>query len=240
MNSRRVRKHQRSVFLPLFSMYEWIHADLIQYRMALNLHLQSTETRGCAHLSTNAIDESVFQAIVSNLEMIVNRISSNPNQSLAQILTVGPEAQSQLQLRPPGVHAECIHWLIQKRAAHQPNAQAIIAPDASYTYIELDMASSCLAKHFLYLGVQRHSMVALCFQKSALAVVAMLATLKAGGVCVPLDPGHPVSRHRAVLDKTKARLIVNDVASRQSIADLPTQDFELSHCLLASLVQTLS
>lgn len=221
-------------------MYECIDVDCIQYRMALNLHVQSTETTGRAHLFTNAIDETVFQAIISNLETIANRISSNPDRSLAQILTVGPEAQSQLQPRPPGVHSECIHWLLQKRAAHQPNSQAITAPDASYTYIELDRASSCLAEHFLSLGVKRHSMVALCFQKSALAVVAMLATLKAGGVCVPLDPGHPIGRHRAVLDKAKAELIVHDAASRHSIADLSAQQLELSHPLLASFIQTVN
>ena len=203
--------------------------------MALNLQVRLTETTGHAHLFTTAMDETVFKAIISNLEVVTDRILKNPCWNLRQVLAVGPESQIQLQPRPPGVHAECIHWLVRKQAASRPNSQAVIAPDCEYTYAQLDRLSDALAEHFISLGVVRHSMVALCLQKSALAIVAMLAILKAGGVCVPLDPGHPIERHRTILEKTNARLIVTDAASRQSVIDLPVHQDLISHAFLASL-----
>ena len=54
-------------------------------------------------------------------------------------------------------------------------------------------------------------MVPFCFNKSVWAVVATVAVLRAGGVCVALDPTHPSSRHAQILQEVQATLVLTSV-----------------------------
>jgi hypothetical protein len=89
---------------------------------------------------------------------------------------------------------KCVHEIIKDRVMKQPESDAICAWDGSVTYKELDDCSSRLAGRLIGLGVGAESRVALAFEKSKWAVVAMIGVLKAGGCFVPLDPSHPISR----------------------------------------------
>jgi hypothetical protein len=89
---------------------------------------------------------------------------------------------------------KCVHEIIEDRTLKQPESEAICAWDGSVTYKELDDYSSRLARRLIELGVGAEIRVALAFEKSKWAVVAMIGVLKAGGCFVPLDPSHPISR----------------------------------------------
>ncbi|HZI04645.1 MAG TPA: amino acid adenylation domain-containing protein, partial [Archangium sp.] len=62
------------------------------------------------------------------------------------------------------------------------------------TYGELNARANQLARHLRRLGVGPEVLVALCLERSPELIVAMLATLKAGGAWLPLDPSLPAER----------------------------------------------
>lgn len=88
----------------------------------------------------------------------------------------------------------------------KPEAEAVRAWDATFTYRELDLHSTRLAYHLAQLGVKEEVIVPLCFEKSAWVVVAMLAVLKAGGAFVPLDPAHPPARLKDIVLGVDAKI----------------------------------
>ncbi|KAL7780527.1 hypothetical protein CFE70_010551 [Pyrenophora teres f. teres 0-1] len=108
----------------------------------------------------------------------------------------------------PGVTNKCIHDLFAEQVLAQPNAPAICAWDGEMSYSVLDGLSTKLAGYLVKIGVKPGDVVPLCFEKSMWTVVAMLAVLKAGGAFAPLDPDHPVSRHKEILRQTGARMVV--------------------------------
>jgi amino acid adenylation domain-containing protein len=55
-------------------------------------------------------------------------------------------------------------------------------------------------------GIGPEIPVLLCFEKSKWHVLASLAVLKAGGVCVSVDPTHPDDRLRTIAEKAKATI----------------------------------
>lgn len=100
----------------------------------------------------------------------------------------------------------CVHDLIKKQCQLSPDVPAVHAWDGELSYNRLESLSSLLAVH-LQQGycIKSESLVAICFEKSLWTVVAMLAVLKAGGGCVPVDPLTPPDRIRSILGKMGER-----------------------------------
>lgn len=87
-----------------------------------------------------------------------------------------------------------LHSLISESVGKYPDLTAIASWDGTFTYRDLDSVSKKLAHHLKALGVGPETLVAICFEKSAWAIVSMIAIMKAGGAFVPLDPAAPRER----------------------------------------------
>jgi amino acid adenylation domain-containing protein/non-ribosomal peptide synthase protein (TIGR01720 family) len=103
---------------------------------------------------------------------------------------------------------ECAHELIQKQVHSRPNAIAVDAHDATFTYAELDEASNRIAHYLVGLGIQPEDVVALCFEKSAWAIAGILGILKSGAAMVFLDQQHPESRREYITTVAEAKVII--------------------------------
>ena len=114
---------------------------------------------------------------------------------------------------------ECAHDKIARRIASQPAAPAISSYDGEYTYGQLDDLSSRLAHHLVSLGVGPDVIVPLCFQKTALAIITMLAVMKSGGGMVFLDPQHPQNRREDIMGQVKAKMVLTSAATQPLFAE---------------------
>ncbi|KAI0531604.1 hypothetical protein GGR58DRAFT_518407 [Xylaria digitata] len=113
--------------------------------------------------------------------------------------------------RPQAVDS-CFHYLVQGIAQKRPDTPAICSWDRSFTYGELDKLSTKLANRLVALGAGPEVLILICFDKSSLAVAAMLSIFKAGGAFVAMDPSYPASRIRAIAGATNASIVVSDPA----------------------------
>ena len=93
-----------------------------------------------------------------------------------------------------------IHGLFEQQAEKNPHAVALVSEEQSLTYGELNRWANRVAHHLLGLGVGPESRVGVYMERSIETVVALLATLKAGGAYLPLDPAYPSERLRLILD----------------------------------------
>ncbi|HEY0696937.1 MAG TPA: amino acid adenylation domain-containing protein, partial [Micromonospora sp.] len=98
--------------------------------------------------------------------------------------------------------------LVTRQVARTPRHPALIAGDTTLTYAELDTAADRLAEMLTDRGVGPERIVALLLPRSATAVVAVLAVLKAGGAYLPIDPAHPEGRIRYLLDDARPTLVL--------------------------------
>ncbi|HBL28106.1 MAG TPA: hypothetical protein DD490_14835, partial [Acidobacteria bacterium] len=89
-----------------------------------------------------------------------------------------------------------------------PDRLAVVAGDL-LTFRELDVRANRLAHHLRAAGAGPEVPVALCLDRSAEAVVAILAVWKAGSCYVPLDPAQPADRLAFLLSDTAAPLLVS-------------------------------
>jgi amino acid adenylation domain-containing protein len=110
--------------------------------------------------------------------------------------------------RDPGTDASDFVEIIGGSAVRRPHHPAVVGPDATLSYAELDRLSNQLARRFIAAGVGRDSCVGISLPRGAGELVAMLATSKAGGAYVPLDPSHPIDRLQLVLEDAAPQVMV--------------------------------
>ncbi|KAL5357022.1 hypothetical protein BJX96DRAFT_135429 [Aspergillus floccosus] len=110
--------------------------------------------------------------------------------------------------RVPFSLEKCVHDIIQGEKSKHPNAPAICAWDGQLSYAAMMDLSSSFAKYLVSRGVGPETLVPFCLDKSLWAVISILGILMAGGAFVPLDPSHPTSRHREILEEVDARVIL--------------------------------
>ncbi|MFQ2880009.1 AMP-binding protein, partial [Mycobacterium sp. MS3] len=85
------------------------------------------------------------------------------------------------------------------QAERAPDAVALSFQGRGLTYREVDEAANRLAHMLFDGGVGPGDVVALLVERSARAVVAMLAVLKTGAAYLPIDPALPDARVELML-----------------------------------------
>lgn len=93
-------------------------------------------------------------------------------------------------------------------AAVHPDAVALSWPGGKLTYRQLDETVDGAAAALAERGVSAETPVAIRLSRGPDYVVWMLAVLRAGGVCVPLDNDMPVERVRSILGQTGAAMTI--------------------------------
>jgi amino acid adenylation domain-containing protein len=96
-------------------------------------------------------------------------------------------------------YSNVLHRFLRAAEAHGP-AVAVECEEARLTYAELDERSGRLARRLAALGAPAGAPVAVLGENTAQTVVAMLAVFKAGCAFVPLSPGLPRARLKAIFD----------------------------------------
>ena len=105
-----------------------------------------------------------------------------------------------------------LHDLVEAQVARTPDAAAVQFEGATLTYAELDARANRLARRLVECAVGPDVLVAICLERSADMIVAMLAVLKAGGAYVPLDPAYPKDRVAYVLEDSHAAVLITENA----------------------------
>ncbi|KAM0346346.1 hypothetical protein ACHAPU_005777 [Fusarium lateritium] len=189
------------------------------------------------------ISDAQAKNIASTLDQIVTAIvTSDPTLPLSQLDTLSQHSMQQLLTwnnAEPLILDNCVHHAFEHNSQRLPmHTPAVDGWDATFTYSELDVVASRIARHLVSLGVGPETYVPLCFVKSAWTVVAMMAVLKAGGAFVPLDPTHPPERISFLVNNVDAKLVLCS-ASLEHIFDslnIPTLTVsQKTACSLSSL-----
>ncbi|KAH6623991.1 hypothetical protein B0J18DRAFT_409502 [Chaetomium sp. MPI-SDFR-AT-0129] len=192
-----------------------------------NLPLNVTCTLGHGAAGEEVLLRAIFDAevvpqwqvsrMLGQLETILNRLSAvdTQQQLVGDIDLLSAEDQTVLRQwnTTPGPLVERrVHEMISETLTRRGTSEtAVIGWDARLSAGQLESLSTALAGDLVSRGVcanGKNRFVPFCFDKSAFAVVAILAVLKAGAAFVPLDPAHPVARLREIVGDCAAEVVL--------------------------------
>ncbi|MFZ0318212.1 MAG: amino acid adenylation domain-containing protein [Candidatus Sulfotelmatobacter sp.] len=118
---------------------------------------------------------------------------------------------------------KCVHELVEAQAEENPKAPAVAQEGRQLSYEELNARANQLACLLRQKGVGPDVPVAICLKRSLELPVALLAVLKAGGACVPLDPDYPKDRLAYILEDSRAPVLITQPVLHSSLGNVKAE-----------------
>ncbi|THC96198.1 hypothetical protein EYZ11_004317 [Aspergillus tanneri] len=168
------------------------------------------------------ISLATVKRMIQQFEHVLHQIWKSPELPLDKLDLICPQDRRQLSewnIQLPLPYYVGLHDLVLEHAAQNTPVPAIEAWDGTVSYRELDHMSFGLAKRLHGMGVQRGSIIPLCLDRSKWVIISMLAILRTGGTCAPLDPNHPPERIKEIVGRTAAKLVLTESAYQHRFTD---------------------
>jgi amino acid adenylation domain-containing protein len=108
----------------------------------------------------------------------------------------------------PSLVTRRLHEYASRQAESRPDAVAVTLRGTSLTYAALDTMSSKLARVLQEGGCEPGDRVCILIPKSPMAIVAMHAIMKAGGIYVPIDVSSPAARVTHIISASDPRWLL--------------------------------
>ncbi|KAJ5304325.1 tRNA (adenine(58)-N(1))-methyltransferase catalytic subunit trm61 [Penicillium atrosanguineum] len=187
--------------------------------------------------SPSRVPIELARHVSHTFKTILQSFVRHPSQPLSNIEMLSEQDHLQIsqwnENVPPVLHQK-LHEAFTQKALDNPNVPAISSWEGEWTYAELDHASTNLGEHlaFLHTRYSASQTVLLCFDKSCAGIIAILAILKAGLTCVPVDPE---SGFKKVVEEVNPQLLCTSRAQADRYTDFNGEvvivDVELLHSL---------
>ncbi|MEW5929568.1 MAG: non-ribosomal peptide synthase/polyketide synthase, partial [Gemmatimonadota bacterium] len=150
------------------------------------------------------VEAGAAGALLGRLETVLEAVAADAGQPLGAVSLLRASERARVleawSATAAAYPRACLHELASARARRAPEAAAVVFRGESLTYAELERGAGRVASRLRRLGVGPETRVALCAERSAGLVVAILGILRAGGVYVPVDPAYPAERMAYLLE----------------------------------------
>lgn len=171
--------------------------------------------------NTDLFSEAAMQRMAGHFEVLLQDLLAHPEISLSQAALLTEAEKAQLLVDWSGGAFEgsdlCVHQLVEAQVERSPEHEALIYGGERITYRELNRRADCLAWELAAAGAGPEIPVAVCLERSADLIVALLAVLKSGAAYVPLDPAYPPEFLSQVLRESKAHFLLTQEILRDRL-----------------------
>ncbi|KAL6714216.1 hypothetical protein ACLMJK_008711 [Lecanora helva] len=205
------------------------------YGLTVAFDIHATEIELDAHYDPACISQWQVERLLRYFEVAVTKLVSSETETsqlgdMRMLLGEDEATIKKWNNVAPNHIDKCVHDVVRENAEKLPlTAPAVCAWDAQLTYRELDSVATSFAHHLRSLGIGQNSYVPVCFEKTALVVVSMLAIMKLGAAFVPIDGEAPKSRLQGIVDDAEATHVLCSPKFKEVFASLGAQAVVVDH-----------
>ena len=201
-----------------------------QVRVDLELHLweRNGGLAGSCVYAADLFEEASIVRMMEHFRNLLEGIAADPARPMLELPLLGGAERQRLLIDWNRTDADfrrdaCVQRGFEEWAERSPDAPAVVSGEASLSYRELNRRANRLAHRLRALGVGPDSLVAVCLERSADMVAAVLGILKAGGAYLPLDPAYPGERLAFMLNDAGQPLLLSRTGLLAGLPDCAAQ-----------------
>ncbi|HEX6902709.1 MAG TPA: amino acid adenylation domain-containing protein, partial [Thermoanaerobaculia bacterium] len=170
---------------------------------------------GSVEYAVDLFDAGTVERLLGHYRTLLAGIVADPGRPVADLPLLSREEERQLLAESVRDAADwpddvLLHEFFEAQAKRTPDAVALIGGTERLTYRELDERADHLARRLRALGVGPEVRVGVFLQRTPKLLISMLGILKAGGAYVPIDPAYPRERVEAILEDSRAPVVITD------------------------------
>ncbi|HZS23170.1 MAG TPA: amino acid adenylation domain-containing protein, partial [Pseudonocardiaceae bacterium] len=191
-----------------------VHATTTKFDLTVEFNETGDALTGGLVYNTDLFDGTTMQRMAAHLLVLLNGITADPDQPVAQLPLLTGSEHHQLLFgwndTDALVPAVALPELFAAQVARTPDAVAVECGSTCLTYRELDERANRLANRLIGLDVGGEQPVGVLLERSADFVVAELAVVKAGGAYLPVDLRAPVARMIQLLADAGVSVLITE------------------------------
>ena len=166
-----------------------------------------------AEYSTDLFESATIRRMLTHYQILLEAIVENPDQRIGELLILTENERKQVVAEWNDTHRDyprerSLHQFVEDQVERTPDAPAVVLDAQQLSYREFNSRANQLAHRLRKLGVGPGKLVAVCAERSLEMVIAVHATMKAGGAYLPIDPDYPPSRRKLILHDAEAVVIL--------------------------------
>ncbi len=175
------------------------------------------------HFNRTAYSAERIAAVARHLENICTRVVAAPGANLRVIDVMDDAERTRIVVEwnrtaAPLPEARTIVDVFDQRCRRTPDRVALLGDEPCRSYADVNRQANRIARTLgVPLGVRLDEPVGICLPRSMGLVTAILGILKSGGAYLPLDPGLPAARVRALLADSRVKCVLTDAAGADKI-----------------------
>jgi amino acid adenylation domain-containing protein len=184
-----------------------------KFDLTLSVWQMESGLHGYIEYSQDLFDATTIRRALGHLEKLFGSASAAPGVAFSELGILGEAERHQLlcEWNEGGLVdavSSTLSELFEARVREAPDAVAVTFADQAWSYGELNRLANRLARFLSAMGLGPGARIGLCLERSFELVVAILGTVKAGGVYVPLDPDYPSERLAFMLADSGAAVVL--------------------------------
>ncbi|WP_299818453.1 non-ribosomal peptide synthetase [uncultured Roseibium sp.] len=192
--------------------------DIARFDLTMHFSRDGDGLSGAVEYNTDLFDADRITRLIEHLLQLARSVVEAGDRTVSSLDMIAPSERALLSAFSTGPAAPMptgtIHDAVWAQVARTPDRLAV-AGSEHLTYARLRSDAQDLAAWLADTGkLVGGEAVGVCMERGSDLVTTILAIMEAGGVYLPLDPAHPVTRMDKALSEAGCRLVLHDAAGQ--------------------------
>ena len=168
---------------------------------------------GILEYNTDIFERETIERMIAHFGNLLASVVADPEQRLSELTVLTAAEQHYLRATVNATERSfaseaLVHERFEQQAVRSPEATALSCAEIDFSYGELNERANQLAWLLKARGIGRGQLVAVCLERSAESVIALLGIWKAGAAYLPLEVEQPLARLRLMLQDAGPALVI--------------------------------
>ncbi|WP_336779436.1 amino acid adenylation domain-containing protein [Paenibacillus illinoisensis] len=195
-----------------------------QFDLSLYLTEESESITGWLEYSTELFKSDTAERFMKYFLHFLSELTANPEICIDDLSFYPADEQGEMLYRWGAKEEQyssvsTLHKLVEIQANQFPSFIAVEADAKKITYKELNQKANQIARFLIKNNIHNEDIVGLVMERTTDTIILLLAILKAGCVCLPIDPEYPQERILYMLKDSGAKLLLSFSNSQTDLSE---------------------